>query len=117
MDDLDQLSEVECQRRAQQEEKPRTTHDFTFVFQVDGTWQQGTFTGTLMDCGDVMYEAAGQHGIELTKTRYARGHLDENGKPVIHPKTDSTAEAELRKVMGLEEPAPASTTKRQTRRR
>lgn len=95
-DQIDQL--MEAQFRLGQNSDTRITHAFTFVYQLKGKWYDGTAEGNFSDCGAALEEDIAKHGGDLSKVRWARGYMD-GTKPVIHPKTDAVAEAQLRKVM------------------
>ena len=95
-DQIDQL--MEAQFRQEQASSGRIVLNFTFVYQIDGTWYDGTTEGNYSQCASAIEEAITEHGMDLSKVRWARGYMD-GSRVVIHPKTDAAAEAQLRMVM------------------
>lgn len=111
MDILDQISDAAYREDEKKKaEESRHTYDFTFVFQVDDVWHTATFTGSISESIDDLEAKVAAHGADLSKIRYARAYRDDDGRLKVHPKTNSTAEAELLKV--LADKSTATTTKR-----
>ncbi|MEO5499639.1 MAG: hypothetical protein ABIR46_04010 [Candidatus Saccharimonadales bacterium] len=96
MDLVDQLNEASS--RVVRSTTITGIQTFTYVFQIKGRWYDGSFTGRVTDCMDLVVKEIKDLGADIDKIRWTRGYL-EDGSIKMHPKTDSVAEAKLLEVM------------------
>ncbi|HEX8390615.1 MAG TPA: hypothetical protein VF597_04300 [Candidatus Saccharimonadales bacterium] len=82
------------------EHKPESgVQEMTVVIFHRGRWQVEQITGRATQVNDAMERKYGERSLDLLP--WARGYRGRDGAVIVHPKSNSKAEEELLKAMGL----------------